>query len=152
MPLWKTQMALAERSEWVSVNKGREGPRRNCDLGSRSRWVLVVRGKKACSLKKFDESKQKVYQGLRPIHKCGAPVLGLLTAHWRNRQVSSLTTQPRPWREALQSPRAQNSTWSFDQEVTFVLLVHQTLREPLEQQGGREGRITSLNHPFVSHF
>lgn len=71
MPLWKTQMALAERSEWVSVNKGREGPRRNCDLGSRSRWVLVVRGKKACSLKKFDESKQKVYQGLWPIlFKC----------------------------------------------------------------------------------
>lgn len=26
MPLWKTQMALAERSEWVSANKGREGP------------------------------------------------------------------------------------------------------------------------------
>ena len=82
------------------------------------------------------------------FHKCGAPVLGLLTAHWRNRQVNSLTTQPRPWREALQSPRAQNSTWSFDQEVTFVLLGNQTLREPLGT-AGRQGRSNHFTKPSI---
>lgn len=80
MPLSKTQMALGERSRYMSFGKGEKAP------GSMA-WG--VRGKKVCFLKSLMKAK-----GTTGLRAC--------TAHRKleKQTCQSLPTEPRPWREA----------------------------------------------------
>lgn len=129
--------------------------------------ALAVRGK-ICFLKSLLKAKGRDSRYLdctsqlplsaqlqQLIPKYGVPLLVLLTASWINRHVNSLSTQPRPEGRPRKAPVLRTRAWvpgcqgtlrSLGQELTFILAINQMLREPPEQERGREGHSSSRNY------